>query len=154
MRFTDVLGLALTALWQRKLRTALTALGVLFGTLVLVASLSLGRGVQDTIVREYSRHNELRHVDVRPGYGRAEDVPEEEVRVEGVVHPARRQRLHDALVARWQRRNPAGPQVRLTPRRIEDLRQLNGVESVRPNIQLYGRAILGKRSEEAAVAPA
>jgi len=67
VRFTDVMGLALTALWQRRLRSTLTLLGVVFGTFVLVASLSLGRGVQETIVREYSRHNELRSIDVLPG---------------------------------------------------------------------------------------
>ncbi len=151
MRFADVLGLALTALWQRKLRTTLTLLGVIFGTLVLVASLSLGRGVQDTIVREYSRYSELRSIDVRPGYGRGGSVPEEELRVEGQVSAERRQRLRDALAEHWQRYNAPGPQVRLTPERIEELRQLDHVESVRPIVQIYGRAVLGKRSEDVTI---
>jgi hypothetical protein len=85
VRFTDAMGLALTALWQRKLRSALTLLGVVFGTFVLVASLSLGRGVQETIVREYSRHNELRSIEVFPGYGRPGSAPEEELRIEAQV---------------------------------------------------------------------
>ncbi len=148
MRFTDVMGLALTALWQRKLRSTLTLLGVVFGTFVLVASLSLGRGVQDTIVREYRRYNELRSIEVLPGYGRAGNVPEEELRVEGSVGAERRQRLRDALSERWQRHNATGPAVRLTPDRIEELRKLDHVELVRPVIQIYGRAVRGKHSED------
>lgn len=148
MRFTDAMGLALTALWQRKLRSTLTLLGVVFGTFVLVASLSLGRGVQETIVREYSRHNELRSLEAFPGYGRAGSVPEEELRVEGSVSAERRQRLRDALVERWQRRHATGPSVRLTPERIEELRKLDHVESVRPMVQIYGRAVWGKHAED------
>jgi putative ABC transport system permease protein len=147
VRFPDVMGLALTALWQRKLRTTLTLLGVVFGTFVLVASLSLGRGVQDTIVREYSRHNELRSIEVYPGYGRAGNVPEEEMRVEGAMGADRRQRLRDALAERWQRHNATGPSVRLTSERIEELRKLDHVELVRPIVQIYGRAVRGKHSE-------
>jgi putative ABC transport system permease protein len=153
VRFADVLGLALTALWQRKLRTTLTLLGVIFGTLVLVASLALGRGVQDTIVREYSRHNELRNIDVRPDYRGGGSVPEEELRVEGQMSAERRQRLRDALAEHWQRSNATGPQVRLTPERIEELRRLDQVESVRPVVQVYGRAVLGKHSEDVTIMP-
>ena len=41
MRSADILGLALSVLYQQKLRTLLTTLGVLFGTFALVASLVL-----------------------------------------------------------------------------------------------------------------
>ena len=154
MRFTDVMGLALTALWQRRLRSTLTLLGVVFGTFVLVASLSLGRGVQETIVREYSRHNELRSIDVLPGYGRAASAPEEELRVEGPMSAERRQRLRDALAERWQQLHAAGPSVRLTPERIDQLRALDHVESVHPIIQIYGRAVRGERLEDASITAA
>jgi putative ABC transport system permease protein len=151
VRFADVLGLALTALWQRRLRTVLTLLGVVFGTFVLVASLSLGKGVQETIVREYARHSELRHIDVHPTYGRGEDAPEEELAAAEEAGPERRQRLREALAQRWQNRNGAGPQVRLTPQCLEVLRQIDRVESVRPVVQIYGRAVLGKRSENGTI---
>ena len=154
MRLADVLGLALTALWQRKLRTTLTLLGVVFGTLVLVASLSLGRGVQETIVREYSRYNELRSIDVRAGYGRTGSVPEEELRVEGEMSAERRQRLRDALAEHWQRHNAPAQQARLTPERIEELRRLDHVESVRPIFQIHGWVVFGKRSEDGISTPA
>jgi putative ABC transport system permease protein len=154
VRFTDVMGLALTALWQRRLRSTLTLLGVVFGTFVLVASLSLGRGVQDTIVREYSRHNELRSIEVLPGFGRAVDAPEEELRVEGSMNEERRKRLRDSLAERWQRQHGAGPSVRLTLERIEELRKLDHVESVRPLVYVYGRVVHGKHSEDVSITAA
>ena len=43
MRILDILGLALSALWQQKTRTLLTTLGVIFGSFVLAASLSIGQ---------------------------------------------------------------------------------------------------------------
>ncbi len=59
MRVGDLFGLALAALWQQKSRTAMTTLGVLFGSFVLAASLSIGQGVQDTIQRESHRNDFL-----------------------------------------------------------------------------------------------
>ena len=50
MRFRDLVGLALSAMFLHKLRTFLTTLGVIFGSLVLLASLSIRHGVQETIV--------------------------------------------------------------------------------------------------------
>ncbi|MHB1426862.1 MAG: ABC transporter permease [Gemmataceae bacterium] len=147
MRFTDVMGLALTALWQRRLRTTLTLLGVVFGTFVLAASLSLGRGVQDTILREYSRHSELRSIEVLPGFSTAGGVPEEELRIEGDVNAERRQRLRDALAERWQRFH-GRTIVGMTAERIAELQRLDHVESVRPVIDNYGRAVHGKRWEQ------
>ena len=80
MRSADLVGLALSALWQQKARTLLTTLGVLFGSFVLAASLSVGQGVRETIGRESRRSDYLRRVDVRPGWGRRpEDVPPEEM---------------------------------------------------------------------------
>ncbi len=55
MRFGDLLALPLAAMWQQKLRTLLTTLGVVFGSFVLAASLSIGQGVQDTLGRFTSK---------------------------------------------------------------------------------------------------
>src|SRR5262249_7657047 len=52
VRVADILGLALSALWQQKARTLLTTVGVVFGSFVLAATLSVGQGVQETIDRE------------------------------------------------------------------------------------------------------
>ena len=55
MLVRDILGLPLSALWQQKVCTLLTTLGVVFGGFVLAASLSVGEGVQDTVRRESGR---------------------------------------------------------------------------------------------------
>jgi putative ABC transport system permease protein len=75
MRFADILGLALSALWQQKARTLLTTVGVIFGSFVLAASLSIGQGVQETIDRESRRSTRLRKVDVRSQWESPKDIP-------------------------------------------------------------------------------
>src|SRR5262245_45471611 len=81
MRQADLLRLSLSALYQQKLRTLLTMLGVLFGSFVLVFSLSMGRGVQETIVHEYSRYAGLRQIDVNPNYESPPAAVEEKIEV-------------------------------------------------------------------------
>src|SRR5262249_30829256 len=107
VRFADILGLSLAALYQQKLRTLLTTLGVVGGSFVLVFSLSMGRGVQETIVREYSRYAGLRQIDVHPPYElpRAEDA-EEKVEVQGEMSAEKRQRLRQEI----RRREPRDPE--------------------------------------------
>jgi len=56
MRFADLLGLSLGALRQQKARTILTTLGVVFGSFVLVISLSVGQGVQRTFHGRQGQH--------------------------------------------------------------------------------------------------
>ncbi len=68
MRFADLLSLSLSALWQQKLRAFLTTLGVVFGALVLVFSLSLGQGVRSTIERESRRDVFLRRINIHPAW--------------------------------------------------------------------------------------
>src|SRR5579871_4784833 len=115
MRLADILGLALSALWQQKMRTFLTTMGVIFGSFVLAASLSVGQGVQDTIERESRRSRELRNVDVRPQWEIKEsDIPAEEVQVKGKLDEARRQRIRKALVSRRLTFGRRGPRVALT----------------------------------------
>ena len=66
VRLTDLLTLPLAALWQQKVRTLLTTLGVVFGAFVLAASLSIGEGVQETIDRESHRSEISRRIEVFP----------------------------------------------------------------------------------------
>jgi len=61
-------GLALSALYQQKVRTALTTLGVVIGTFVLILSLSIGQGVQRLAMKELRRHDQLRTIMVWPSY--------------------------------------------------------------------------------------
>jgi putative ABC transport system permease protein len=142
MRFADLLGLSLSALRQQKARTVLTTLGVVFGTFVLVVSLSLGQGVQRTIEREARGNVHLRKVEVWPNWqGKEADVPEEELQVKGAMSEEKRQRLRQALLERKSRYNPAGPRLPLDRKGLQALADLEHVEEVTPTVHLFGWAI-------------
>jgi hypothetical protein len=64
MRLSDIFWLSLSTLAQQRLRTLLSILGVFFASVVLVMSLSMGRGVQETIAHEYSRFAGLRQIEI------------------------------------------------------------------------------------------
>jgi putative ABC transport system permease protein len=156
MRFADLLRLSLAALWQQKTRAVLTTLGVVFGAFVLVISLSLGQGVQETIDREGHRNANLRKVEVWPVWrGKEEDVPAGELQVPGAMSEERRQRLRKALVERKLRYRPQGPHVPLNRERLRELAALEHVETVTPLVQRYGAwAILGEHSQQVATCSA
>src|SRR6516165_902157 len=125
MRFADLFRLSLSALWQQKTRAALTTLGVVFGAFVLVFSLSLGQGVQDTIERESHRNLFLRQIHIHPQWqGDESSVPADEVRVEGEMSDEKRERIRRALVQQRLQYTWKGPPVALTRERLEALRGL------------------------------
>lgn len=155
MRWADILGLALAALWQQKARTLLTTLGVVFGSFVLAASLSVGQGVQETIERESHRSDRLRRVEVRPHWqGRETDIPAEELQVKGTMSDSKRERIRKALVERRLRFNRSGPGVALTRERLRDLSQIEHVDAVVPTIRLYGWAVFDNQPQAANVVSA
>ena len=94
MRLADLLILPVAALWQQKMRTILTTLGVVFGAFVLAASLSIGEGVQQTIDRESRRNDISRRVEVFPkktvAPGRAGT---DGAKADGTMTTARQERL-------------------------------------------------------------
>ena len=148
MRFADLFRLSLSALWQQKTRAALTTLGVVFGAFVLVFSLSLGQGVQDTIERESHRNLFLRQIHIHPQWqGDESSVPADEVRVEGDMSDEKRERIRRALVQQRLQYTWKGPPVALTRERLEALRGLEHVAAVTPIIQDSGWAILGGKSQ-------
>jgi putative ABC transport system permease protein len=150
VRFTDLLGLALSALWQQKARTLLTTLGVVFGSFVLAASLSVGQGVRETIGRAARRSDYLRRVEVRPNWQRREeDVPPEETPVQGEMSDAKRERIRKALAERRAGYNPDGPAVPLTAERLRSLAEIEHVEAVVPVVVLESWATLDGHTERA-----
>lgn len=52
MRISDILGMSLTNLWKRKMRTVLTVLGVVIGTASIVVMLSLGLGLKEAMMAQ------------------------------------------------------------------------------------------------------
>jgi len=151
VRFRDLLGLALSALFQQKLRTLLTTLGVVFGSFVLVVSLSVRHGVEDTILREYSRFGELRQIHVHAGHNRYGPVPAAEVaQVQGQMSEAKRRRLRAEMRERNRRTEPASS-ILLTPERVASLKTLEHVRSVDTFMVQEVRALLGGKAEHAQV---
>jgi putative ABC transport system permease protein len=155
MRASDLMGLPVAALWQQKARTCLTTLGVVFGSFVLAASLSIGQGVQDTIARESGRRDALRLISVYPQWQPDEKtLAKTEVQVEGRMSQAKRERLRRALAAYQARMTGNRPSVALSSATMEKLKALAHVESVVPSITQWGYAVLGDESETGEVASA
>jgi putative ABC transport system permease protein len=144
VRLSDLLGLPLAALWQQKTRTVLTTLGVVFGSFVLAASLSIGQGVQDTFERETHKSDVLREIRIQPQFGDAK-ANTKAVEVKGQMTEARRERIRDAVAAR--RRNMAASPIPLSRERLDELSHLPHVEAVVPQSWQGGEAILGKKSQ-------
>jgi putative ABC transport system permease protein len=155
VRSLDILGLALSSLWQQKARTALTTLGVVFGSFVLAASLSIGQGVQETIAREAGRHDYLRRIDVRTKWRSNEaDHAQEDVQVQGDMSETKRLRIRAALIDFKAQFSPAKPKLALTRDKLRSLAALEHVEAVAPRLWLPGFAALGHETQGASVAAA
>lgn len=153
MRFRDLVSLALSAMFLHKLRTTLTTLGVIFGSLVLLASVSIQFGVQDTIVREYARHAELRHIEVYPRAPRSVEVPKETLKLPASVAAARRQRLEDEIRRRWLEMHRGENGVRLPLDAVSRLGALPHVQGVQSDPLYHGLASLGDKTLDVAVLP-
>jgi putative ABC transport system permease protein len=149
MRQADLLRLSLSALYQQKLRTLLTMLGVLFGSFVLVFSVSMGRGVQEAIVHEYSRYAGLRQIDVNPNYESSPAAAaEEKIEVTGKMSDEKRKRLRTEILRRERRDTAQTGGAKLTPERLQQLREIPHVASVTPEVNFYSaRALLGNKSD-------
>ena len=146
MRFTDLLILPIAALWQQKLRTILTTLGVVFGAFVLAASLSIGQGVQETM-RRVSRSDDLaRRIDVymkmNPSEVTSNAAP---VEVKGDITEARRDRLRQALGQ--EAREPNQVATFLNRDRLTRMAAIPHVAQVIPDVADRGFALLKNRSE-------
>ena len=148
MRFADLLSLPLAAMWQQKLRTVLTTLGVVFGTFVLAASLSIGQGVQDTFERETHKSDVLREIRIQPQWGDPK-ADAKKVNVKGQMSEDRRERLRAVIAQR--RRNMAATPTPLTRERLDQLAHLPHVEAVVPQTWQPAYAILGKKSQSVGI---
>lgn len=67
MTFFDMISMSVGNLLRRKLRTFLTMLGVLIGTSSIVAMLSIGIGMQELVMAEYSSYGSITQITVSEG---------------------------------------------------------------------------------------
>jgi putative ABC transport system permease protein len=155
VRLTDMLGLPVAALWQQKMRTMLTTLGVVFGAFVLAASLSIGQGVQETIDRESHRSDVSRRVDVYTKWNVAPAKSETaEIKVEGKLNDARRERIRRTLVEIQTTMSGTQVRVGITRERLEQLAAIPHVERAIPLVSTGGFALHEKSSAPVNVASA
>jgi putative ABC transport system permease protein len=157
VRFADILRFAIGALLQQKVRTILTTLGVILGTFVLVASVSVGRGVRDKIVSSFRVNDQLRKIQVHEMSENLEsEIPKEKLQIDESADEDKRERLKAEIVRRWYSQHPRKPEAYLTPKRLREIGELDHVVSVVPDIGFLGRVHLGEKTSDvptAAVLP-
>jgi putative ABC transport system permease protein len=148
VRLADLLSLPLAALWQQKSRTLLTTLGVVFGSFVLAASLSIGQGVQDVIDRESHRSDFLRRIAISPTWEPMEpQQPVDKIPVSGTMTDEKRSRIRQAIHQQESRGRMVKPRKPLTRDRLRELAALPHVHDITPNIRLSGFAVLQQKAE-------
>ena len=144
MRRRDVLMLAVSALARRKVRTALSVLGVAVGCFALVASLAIGRGVEATLLEQLRRQDQLRRIVVWPGAGpRPATLPEAELEVPGEMSDARRERLREAIRRRFEAPPRPVDSKGMTAEQVADLAAMDHVAAVTPAVIWQARALRG-----------
>lgn len=149
MRFADILRFAFGALFQQKVRTILTTLGVILGTFVLVASVSIGRGVRDKVMSLFQRNDQLRKIQVHPNpTSDDEEIPKDQPQIKGVVSDAKRERLRAAWIRSRTITRPRSLKTPLTQDRLAQLANLDHVVQVMPQIELPGRVHFGEHDAE------
>lgn len=143
MRAADVVTLAFSALWQQRVRTLLSLLGVTVGTFSLALSLAVGRGVESAFLRQLRENDELRKIYVSRSFeADSADVPRDTLVIRGVMSEGRRTRLREAVVTRWNREHYTKPRAVLTAPQLANLAAIPHVRDVIPAFQERGRALL------------
>jgi putative ABC transport system permease protein len=136
VRPADVFRLGFAALARQKVRTALTTVGVVVGTVVLFLSLSIGQGLRETILKAFRKYDALRTVYVYPSYDKPpKRIPEEKLKIEGQMSDARRARLRQAREREleWAYRGPFRP---LTSQSLAEMSAIEHVSSAIPRLEM------------------
>jgi putative ABC transport system permease protein len=136
------LKFALHGLWRQKVRTALTLVGVTVGTCALAFSVALGLGLRQFIDNEFKGRDDFWRVLVRVDELPPDEtgVPPKELEVKGEMSEARRARIREMLLERYQRTRPPRRPKLLTPDNLDAIAKLPGVAEVRTFRTGDGRA--------------
>jgi ABC-type lipoprotein release transport system permease subunit len=125
MRKIDLIGLALTALIQRRTRTALTLLGIVVGACLLVTSLAAFRGVHIAIENQFMGSDRMQRIRVSAKYGDHQEAVDEAV-VEGNVSDERRERLKKEIARHLLGRERV-PTLPITPELLTQMAEIEHV---------------------------
>lgn len=85
MRFFDLLSMSVNNLKRRKLRTVLTVLGVTIGTASIVVMVSLGIGLKEMTIEQYTSYGSLTRIEVSSNYGWGSDINEDDFLTDDTV---------------------------------------------------------------------
>lgn len=144
MKFLDIVSMALLAIRRQKTRTALSLIGVVIGSLMLLFALAARGGVQDAIMRVFSMSKRMRQIEVHQNWAFDEDdIPEEELVVDEALDEGFRSRIRQMLIRHWQSEH-GGKSVGLTRERIEKIEALKHVQSVHPRVSASVMLIQGQ----------
>ncbi|WP_139492133.1 ABC transporter permease [Brevibacillus dissolubilis] len=119
MKLLDSLRIVWRNLWRMKLRTILTSVGVMIGTAAIVAMISLSLGLRENAVKSLENFGNLTEMDVQPAY----------------------------MSPDGQTPIPPEQMKKLNYQAVQELKQIEGIESVIPVKSLQGGAQikLGRR---------
>lgn len=136
MKFKDIISMALLGIQRQKTRTALSLIGVVVGSLMLLFALAARGGVQEAVMRVFSMNKQLREIMVSQNWSFDEkDIPEEELVVGGELDEAVRSRIRNMLIRHWQYEHQ-GKSIGLTRERIKKIESLNHVQSIYPHVSI------------------
>ncbi len=111
----DILLMAYQNLMRRKVRTALTVLGVLIGTTSIVVMISMGIGLKESITQNMAQWGSLNQITVNSNIRFDEEG------------------------------NPMGDAKPLNDDAVEELKNIPGIVGVSPGYEIGGEAFWGKR---------
>ncbi len=126
MSTRDLFLMALRNLWKRKLRTALTVLGVVIGTASIVVMVSIGIGMNRGFAQQLESWGSLQVINVYPSGGMVYDDATGDMKQENKTNE-------------------------LNAQAVEQFRQIESVEAVSPVIQEYLYFSVGKYVADASV---
>ncbi|EDL60336.1 ABC transporter permease [Gimesia maris] len=145
MKFTDIVSMSLLAIRRQKTRTALSLIGVVIGSLMLLFALASRSGVQEAVMRVFSMSKQLRQIHVTQNWSVDEKlIPAEELEVDRDLDEALRARLRKMLILHWQREH-GGERIGLTQERIEKIESIQHVQNIHPQMSASVTLIQGDK---------
>lgn len=126
MNRRDMIDMALRNLWKRRLRTALTVLGVVIGTASIVVMVSIGIGMNKGFASQLENWGSLQVIDVYPSGGMEYDKETDSMK-------------------------QTKKQDELNAKAVENFRQMEHVQAVSPVINEYLYLVTGKLVADASI---
>lgn len=126
MNRRDMIDMALRNLWKRRLRTALTVLGVVIGTASIVVMVSIGIGMNKGFASQLENWGSLQVIDVYPSGGMEYDKETDSMK-------------------------QTKKQDELNAKAVENFRQMEHVQAVSPVLEDYLYLVTGKLVADASI---